>query len=75
LNICRNVKNALAFYFNQGKFGLLYTSNNGGILKVQDEKIIHVGSSHEFSKFVSRKYNLDILVCFKLQTIDYTTGN
>ncbi len=65
LNICANVKNTLAFYFNQGKFGLLYTSNHGGILKVRDEEVIYAESPDDFSKTVLQKYNLHIPVCFK----------
>ncbi len=65
LNICLNVKNALAFYFNQGNFGLLYTSNDGGILRVLDQEVIRVNSPDEFSKIVLQKYGLNIPVCFK----------
>jgi len=65
LNICPNVKNALAFYFNQGKFGILYISKNGGILRVPDKEVIHVESPDEFSKIVLQRYNLNIPICFK----------
>lgn len=65
LNPCLNKDNAIAFYFNQGEFCLLYLSDDGGVMRVKNEDVIKATTPDEFSKIVLDKYGLDIQPCFK----------